>query len=108
MGICLQTVGSLGGLFIEGVREHFDFGGGTHGIFANIGAEGRQRQVVVGTGRKVLLIMSGIVVVGVHGFVLEGWLVVILIGGIGKVIGVGEMVFVGIQGAEIGFEHFNF
>jgi hypothetical protein len=33
---------------------------------------------------------------------------IMLIGGIGKVIGVGVVVFVGIQGTEIGFEHFNF
>lgn len=108
LGICLQAVGSLRGLFVEGVREHLDFSGGTHRVFANIGAEGRQRRVVVGTRRKVLLVMRGIVVVRVHGFVLEGWLVIILVGGIRKVIGIGEMVFIGIEGAEIGFEHFNF
>ncbi len=108
LGIWLQAVGSLRGLFIEGVREHFDFGGGTHRVFANIGAERSQRRVIVGTGHKVLLVMSGIVAVRVHGFILEGRLMIILIGGIVKVIGIGEMVFVGIERTEIGFEHFNF
>ncbi len=108
LGIYLQPVSSLGGLFIEGVREHFDFGGGTHGIFANIGTEGSQRRVIVRTGRKVLFVMRGIVAVRVHGFILERRLMIILIGGIVKVIGIGEIVFVGIERTEIGFEHFNF